>query len=239
MNDSPGKTGFTLVELLVALAIIVTIVTMVYGSYSATSKSAQLCNAEIAVLQQERKVLQQMAQQIRCSYAHADRVPADTAAPVSPKKEAMPENTINYFRGDLDEPSGEILHFVTTHGIFVGRQEDGLFDVVYKFDRSTATLSLSQTRYVGKVKDIAERKNYRPLAENVETVELAFFDGERWLPKWDFAQKRKLPYAVRISITCKDENGRQYCYGTVTNICCQNNQFVKSVSRLVGIDSGW
>ncbi len=77
MNNSPGKNGFTLVELLVALAIIVTIVTMVYGSYFATSKSAQVCNAGIAVLQQGRKVLEQMAQQIRCSYADANRVSAN------------------------------------------------------------------------------------------------------------------------------------------------------------------
>jgi type II secretion system protein J len=223
ITNSSCKKGFTLVELLVALAIIVTIVTMVYGSYFATSKSTQLCNAGLTVLQQERKVLEQMAQQVRCSYADANQVSANTAA-VPRKKEAMPENIINYFRGDPDNPGSEILHLVTTHGIFVGQQEDGLFDVTYKFDGSTATLSLYQTRFVGKVKDIAERKNWRPFAENVEAVELAFFDGEQWLPKWDFEQKRKLPYAVKISITCKDENDKQYCYGTVADICCRNNQ---------------
>ncbi len=236
MNDSPGKTGFTLVELLVALAIIVTIVTMVYGSYSATSKSTRICSAGIAVLQQERKVLQQIAQQIRCSYADTNGVSANMTA-VSPKKEVIPENTTSYFRGDPDDPSGEILHLVTTHGIFVGQQEDGLFDVTYKFDRSAATLFLSQTRFVRKVQSIAERRNWRPLAENVEAVELAFFDGQQWLPKWDFAQKQKLPCAVRISITCKDENDRQYCYGTAANICCQSSQSVSSPpGALIAVD---
>jgi prepilin-type N-terminal cleavage/methylation domain-containing protein len=223
MNRNPGKKGFTLVELLVALAIIAIIVTMVYGSYFATSKSAQVCSAGIVVLQQGRKVLEQMAQQIRCSYADNSLAAADKSAVVSRKEKVVSEDAINYFSGG---PDGEILRMVTTHGIFVGPQEDGLFDVIYKFDRSTATLFLSQTRLwrVGKVQDIAERRNWRPLAENVESVELAFFDGQKWLPMWDFEQERNLPSAVKISITCKDENDRRYCYDTVANICCRNGQ---------------
>jgi type II secretion system protein J len=229
MSNRPDKTGFTLVELLVALAIIVTIVTMVYGSYSATSKSAQVCSARMAIFQQGSKILEQMAQQVRCSYADAAQMFANMAAAVSPKKEAKPENIINYFHGDSDDPRGEILRMVTTHGIFSGQQEDSLFDVTYRFDKGTATLSVSQIRFVNTV-NLTERRNWRPLAENVESVELAFFDGQQWLPKWDFGQKRKLPCAVRISITCEDENYRQYCYGTVANVCCQSSQDVNSPS---------
>lgn len=227
MNDSPRKSGFTLVELLVAMAIIITIVTMVYGSYFATSKSAQACDAGLTILQQGRKVLQQMAQQIRCAYADSNQVSANMAA-ASPQKEIMPENITSYFRGDSNDSSGEILHLVTTHGIFSSRQQDGLFDVIYKFDASTATLFLSQTRFAGKVRNIAERGSWRPLAENVESVELAFFDGQKWLPMWDFEQERKLPYAVKISITCKDESDRQYCYSSVADICCRSNRTVNS-----------
>jgi prepilin-type N-terminal cleavage/methylation domain-containing protein len=61
MNNKSNKNGFTLLEILVAMAIIVLIVSMVYGSYFATSKSAQACNTRIANSQQGRKLLEKVA----------------------------------------------------------------------------------------------------------------------------------------------------------------------------------
>jgi len=235
MNNSSGKNGFTLVELLVALAIIVAIIAMVYGSYFATSKSAQVYQARLAAFKQAGKVLEQVAGQVRCSYADTN-VPADTAA-VFGKEKIMPENIINYFCGNSDDPGGEILSMVTTCGIFSGKQENGLFDVAYKFDKSAGTLSISQTRFISADRNPAKRRNWRLLAENIRAVELSFFDGQRWVTDWDFVQKRKLPCAVRIGITCVDENYRQYCYGTVANICCRNNRSSNSSSEtLVAVE---
>ncbi|GAG01600.1 unnamed protein product, partial [marine sediment metagenome] len=67
---------------------------------------------------------------------------------------------------------------------------------------------------------------------NVECVELDFFDGQQWLPKWDFKQKRKLPYAVKIGITGKDENYRQCHYGTIAFIGCSGSQGRRASSEI-------
>ncbi|MHC4596047.1 MAG: type II secretion system protein GspJ [Planctomycetota bacterium] len=225
MSGSSGKRGFTLVEILVAMAIIVTIVSMVYGSYFATSKSAETCKAKMALSQQVRKVLQQMARQIRCSYADKAEELTDVAGTISREKSTVPEGPINYFKGAPDDLNGEILRLVTTNGLFCGPdQAKGLFDITYKFDKSSGTLSLSQRRFLHTSKKSVEQRSWRPLVRNVEYVELAFFDGQQWLNKWDFKQKKELPCAVRISITCKDENSRQYYYGTVAYVCCSGNQ---------------
>jgi len=96
MSSSSGKSGFTLVEILVAMAIIVTIVSMVYGSYFATSKSTQAYKSKITLSQQGRKVLEQMARQIRCSYAiKADKNTYPISIPQ--QKKADPASVINYF----------------------------------------------------------------------------------------------------------------------------------------------
>ena len=71
MSGTSGKSGFTLIEILIAVAMIAVIVSMVYGSYSAASKSTQACRARIALLQQMEEVLGEMSWQIRCSYAGA------------------------------------------------------------------------------------------------------------------------------------------------------------------------
>ncbi|MHC4244281.1 MAG: PulJ/GspJ family protein, partial [Planctomycetota bacterium] len=62
------RAGFTLIEILVAVTIIVTIVSMVYGSYFATAKSTDAYQARMTTSGQTRKVLDRMARQIRCSY---------------------------------------------------------------------------------------------------------------------------------------------------------------------------
>lgn len=213
MNNSSNKDGFTLIEILVAVAIIAVILSMVYGSYFATSKSTQIYKARIALFQQGRKVLGQMARQIRCS--HAD-----------------------YFNGDPDAQSGEILHLVTTNGIFVDQEPtDGLFKVIYKFDKSKGLLSLSQTRFVGTSEGLVKKREWQPIADNIDGIELTFFDGQKWLNKWEFKDKKKLPCAVKIEISSQDENYQRYHYGTIAHIYCQENQGKKSrTDVLVSID---
>jgi len=224
MSSSSDKDGFTLVEILVAMAIIVTIVSMVYGSYFATSKSTQAYKSKMTLSQQGRKVLGQMARQIRCSYAN--KAEKDTHQVSIPQQgNTDPASAINYFNGNSDEPSGEILHLVTTNGLSVGlAPSDGLFEVTYKLDKSRGLLFSSQRRFAATTKSAVQKKKWQQIAEDIESLKLAFFDGQKWLDKWDFKDKRELPCAVKINITWEDENRRQYQYGTIAYICCRKNQ---------------
>ena len=236
MNSKSVKKGFTLIEILVATAIVVTIVSMVYGSYFATSKSAQVCKKRIAMSQQGRELLGQMARQIRCSYAGSFKKSTPPAIKGSLKKEVTLENIISYFNGNSGEMGGEILYLVTTNGILEQKSPE-LLEVTYKFDKSTGTLLLSQERFIDTPESFFEKKNWQPLAENIESIELAFSDGRQWLNTWDFKEKKALPYAVKINITCQDENYRQYHYGTTAYICCRKNQGKKTTSeRLVSVN---
>jgi len=224
MSRSSNKSGFTLVEILVAMAIIVTIVSMVYGSYFATSKSTQAYKSKMTLSQQGRKVLEQMARQIRCSYANkADKDTDQISIPQQEK--ADPASKINYFDGNSDEPSGEILHLVTTNGFLMGQDPpEGLFEVTYKLDISRGLLFSSQRRFAAAPKSAVQEKKWRQIAEDIESLKLAFFDGQQWLDKWDFKDKEQLPCAVKINITWEDKNHRQYQYGTTAYICCRKNQ---------------
>jgi type II secretion system protein J len=223
-------TGFTLVEILVAIAIIAAIVSMVYGSYFATSKSAQACKRRIALSQEGRKLLGQMAQQIRCCYAGSAKQYKSSTSRVSQQRESIPENAVSYFNGNSGEMGGKILYLVTTNSI-LEEKAPGLFEVAYKLDENTGTLFFSQERFVDGPKSLIENRNWQPLAENIESIELAFSDGVKWLPTWDFKEKRALPYAVKININCQDQNYRQYQYGTIAYVCCRKNQVKKATSE--------
>jgi prepilin-type N-terminal cleavage/methylation domain-containing protein len=222
MTNDSRKAGFTLIEVLVAFAIIVAIMAMIYGSFRAISKSTRACETGLSGFQQVCKILDQMAAQIRCAYAATAQVPVGAITATLGSKEKLSEDIVSYFEGDPDNLSGDILHFVTTHRMFAGEQTDGLFDVTYKFDKNTGALSVSQRQFVGTLDNPARASGWRVLAENVESVDLAFFDGQKWLPDWVFKGKRRLPRAVKISITCEDENSRQYYCEAVADVYCQN-----------------
>lgn len=240
MNSKTNKDGFTLVEILVATALIVFIVSMVYGSYFAVSKSTQACKDRIAAFQQGRRVLEQITRQIRCSYAPtADKHTQPNR--LSQRKEPIPENIVNYFKSDPDKPNGEILRLVTTSSFWTTQDPSGtLFEVVYKLDKSRGLLSLSQERFVGASKETVEKRNWRPIVQNIECLELAFFDGQQWLKNWDFKNKGLLPRAVKIRITLEDINHKQYHYDTIAYICCQKNQGNETTAdTLVAVKERW
>jgi hypothetical protein len=180
--------------------------------------------------QEARKLLGRIAQQIRCSYAGSVKKSTPPAVKGSLKKEETPENIINYFNGTSGEMGGEILYLVTTNGI-LEEKTPGLFEVTYKFDKSSGTLFLSRVRFVNAPKSLIEKRNWQTLAENIESIELAFSDGRHWLQTWDFKEKKALPHAVKINITCQDENYQQYSYGTIEYVSCRKNQVKKTTSE--------
>jgi type II secretion system protein J len=236
MSRKLHKYGFTLVEVLLAMAIIVIVVSTVYGSYSVISKSVERYKTKIALLQQGQKVLGLMARQIRCSYVPTADGSLSPEKRTSGRETATNEDAIDYFSGGCDEFGNATLHLVTTNA-FSSKQKaaDGLFEVDYKVDGKTGVLLLNQRPFVGTPGNI-EKNNWRTIAENVASIKFEFFEGHQWLGTWNFKEKKQLPAAVRINITFKDENRREYHCGTVAYVYCGTNQDKVRTDKLISAD---
>jgi hypothetical protein len=205
---------------------------MVYGSYFATAKSADVYKTRMTLSDQTRKVLSWMARQVRCSYISKTSEDENLAKTDSVQINEIWQNPVIYFNYKSDSSSGGILRLVTTHKLFCqDGYVNGLFDVAYKFDKSIGTLCVSQRRFTGTSEKYFEDRNWRPILANVESVELKFFDGQQWNGEWDFKQKRSLPFAVKIGITCIDENNRQAHYSTVAYLDCSESQKPKIITE--------
>lgn len=239
MNVSFAKAGFTLLEILVAVAIIVGILAMVYGSYFATARSAEAYETKMELSGQVRQVLAEMARQIRCTYApplanageEAQQTSggqgksAEPAESISQQTEIISKPTPNYFSSNVGGLSGEILHLVTTAGSAAGQEPaTGLFEVAYRLDMSSGMLCFSQQRFLPALDSRLKSRDWQPVLDRVEQIDLTFFDGQDWLRRWDFKDKRRAPHAVRLDVTCQDENYRRCRYTTVACIPCQTNQ---------------
>jgi len=226
MSCNSDKNGFTLVEVLVAMTLIATILSMVYGSYFATSRSARVCQARMAMCYQGRAVLDQMARQIRCAYIGpmVEDGDADVGKSGDLSRRAVQKDSISYFAGNPNALDGEILRFVTTSGFVEGQgSANGLLETAYRFDKRTGKLSLSQRRFIDTARR-PEAEDWRPIAKDIERVELEFFDGRKWLRRWDFMHNKSLPHAVRIEIGCEAEDDQRYDYSTIAYISCRNNR---------------
>ena len=112
----------------------------------------------------------------------------------------------------------------------------GLFDVTYKFDKRASILSLSQREFVGTAQKTGEKK-WQMIAEGVKSLELKFFDGKKWMQSWDFKDKKILPCAVRIEISCEDEDQRQYNYATVAYVSCRKTGQITRTEKLVSVNN--
>jgi general secretion pathway protein J len=215
----PPSTGFTLIEMLVALAIMSTIVTMVYGSYAATSRSLDIYNSRMACSERACLVLRLMARQLRCAYAPSP----ETGSTQSSPQNSTPSTQPDAFRADAHEANGQILSFITTGGLDAGPDRStALSHVLYRYDPSNGTLSIRCEPYVYQVDALQDPGGWRPILSGITGMDLQFYDGRQWLPKWDGGENRELPRAVKIAIAVINERGRDHEFGTTVPIACRS-----------------
>lgn len=234
MNKKKTNGGFTLIEMLIALAIILIIVTMVYGSYAATTRSMDVCGTRMDCSERASLVLRLMARQIRGAYvpvpdanaAASPEVPAGAIQTLSDSSGGGARTFVQaeqaWFRGDSDAARGRLLSFVTTSGPGAGPDVPrSLGRVGYLYDRSSATLSMRRQDCVDPIGNPEDAGTIQPILSKVAKISLAFYDGERWQDEWDYDKQQELPRAVKIELVLKDKMDRERHYETTAPVFCQ------------------
>lgn len=222
MTENRKPPGFTLIEMLVAMALIATIVSMVYGSYAATTRSREIYEDRLTCSQRANLVLRLMARQIRCAYA----APAEPNAtePASGAARTVTETPRRAFYGNPRDGRGEVLGFVTTAGPGSGLNTPrGLAYVKYQYAPAAGTLSISQGPQEEPPEGTGARISWQPILEGVAKMEIMFHDGRQWQSEWTGQRTTTLPRAVRINLTVLDENDREHLFGTAVPIICRTS----------------
>lgn len=235
MNRQNTNPGFTLIEMLVALTMIAAIVSMVYGSYAATSRSMEVYDSRMTCSQRTDLVVRLIARQLRCAYTRPTELnqTASGATAGNPgsdrgKQELSQSAEIQTlksrpaFVGNQSNSKGEILDFVTTAGLSGGLTgSQRLTRVRYRYDSSLKMLAVSSQPPVDSGRKNDSAVSWQPLLWQVSNVELEFYDGSDWRPEWSSRSKQGLPRAVRIRLAVEDEKGRTYHCGTTVEILNQ------------------
>jgi prepilin-type N-terminal cleavage/methylation domain-containing protein len=233
------SSGFTLLEILVALGVLGIILSAVYGSYRAVNTSVVGLQPRIALDHTGRFFVQRLARQIRCCYGgslHASR--SSTRQRNSDDLESAKER-VALFRGGQAMAGDILLQLVTSGCASTWRLESECLMVVsYKLD--TWRHSLLTWEYVYGQRDQGDQENWQVILEGVIEIEFEYFDGTDWQVEWDSEVLGGPPRAVRVRAVLQlPEVGNTASFTTVVPILCGGPARPKNIQkRSSATDSG-
>ena len=186
-------TGFTLIEVVLAISIFALMGGVLYGTFSLGHTAVEKSEKSFNRSQLTRSIGDLLAAYIHSAY---------------PYRESIQEQTI-FFEGERDS-----LTFVSAYSHAMGGR--GMAVIVIETeetDNGRARFRLSETTPVRVGADSGEggQRSSLVIQEGVRDFQLAYLDTEgdkeNWEERWDGKERRRLPRAVRMSFI--DAEGKE------------------------------
>ena len=206
-----NQTGFTLIEILVALAIVMVLVTILYETFNAVIRSIRQVEEVTEIDQMARISLSIISKELRSTYwGRPD--PGGTLTP-------------GIFIGLDGEDRGQPSDTLRFTALSNARASDGITDPslsILEYElvpASNAETSVLIHREETNLMSLSGRSLEQfELAERVTGLNFRYYDGQEWKDEWTEADQNKLPKAVEIRIFFKDLAGRERQFITQTDI---------------------
>ena len=208
-----NKSGFTLVEVMVAAAILALIVSMLYIAFASSVKTMETSTEGGEIFRKAGVVLNRMAQDISCARLPAEEADASAQyAFIGEDKieDGVPQDTLTFISTAL--PLRGPSRGIKQVGYYIA--PDSETDKLALFMKEDTTPALGNSaEHAGKG---------MLLAEGIEGLDLTYYDsqGREW-KRWDTTTPvfaRKLPQLVRISLFFKDDKGEHLSLTTTAQV---------------------
>lgn len=196
----PNKSGFTLIEVIMALVIGAIILTVVNMAFFGTHRKIETVTNERQTYQMVRIVMDRIVKDLVCAYMPSSGDP--------PKQFSEEEISMYRFVG-TDDSSDSVdkdgIHFTTTADLGLPGNRGGTCDVGYylkemesKKDRYALIRSEDCLPHQG----VSETGKEMEVGEGVISMDIKYIDGEsQENDAWDLADKLCLPKEVKVTIT--------------------------------------
>ncbi|MBA7479734.1 hypothetical protein ES707_15170 [subsurface metagenome] len=188
-NRIKNSSGFTLIELVVAIAILGIIVTVIYSSFTSVVALITRSDNTDESFQLARVVFDRIGRDFLCFYRHDSTtvflhaVDDFTSGYDNDRIDFL---TASYIPGPSDPPAGDVIEV----GYFLDPDESGI--LIRRVD-ITPDKKPEQGGYL------------IPIADNVAGFDVEYFDGEEWYSEWGEERKKLLPKALRITLSIKED----------------------------------
>ena len=190
---NPKSGGFTLLEVLIAVAIMAGIVTVIYASFSTASRNVEQAEAKRDAADLARTLLTKLSSDITNAYYN-------------------PSKSETFFYGKksgagTDVPRFDAIAFTTlTNWRRPNSKETELWEVGYWFEeqseKSGRALFRKEKRELSKDIPPLEGGADFMLTDRIRSLRLQYFNGLAWTDDWDTRAQRStaLPKAVEITL---------------------------------------
>ncbi len=182
----PGPGGFTLLEVLVALMLMVILTGALYGTYFAIVKSRDRAYADLEPLRDVSATLDLVRREIDSAYYNKN----------NKRLRFVVED-----RDTFGKPSSTLDLTAITTPLAGSLPSSDLIEVRYEPAEKDGKLLL--TRKETDVYLDAKPSPY-PQMDEIQGFLVECYDGNTWVKSWDTSLNNGLPQAVRITLTIKE-----------------------------------
>jgi type II secretion system protein J len=187
------RTGFTLVEVLVASTIGVFIAMVAVGALRAIIASAEMVDRNINAAAEVRFAANTIARDLQNFYNDDDIENTKFIGTVEPLERDSYTSylvfyTIGRTKARIDQPEGD------------------LYEVEYYLMQQGETMVLMRRLWPNPSKELEPGGILTIIAEDIAAFEVQYFDGEEWSDEWP-EEMQALPDLVVVSIAAK-QSGR-------------------------------
>ncbi|MGM0453267.1 MAG: PulJ/GspJ family protein [Thermodesulfobacteriota bacterium] len=213
-GDGGGKSGFTLLEILIAISIFAVLATMIYSAFNAVISKNNAIKGGLEVFDMGKTCLSRISNDLSGVYVvrYPEYEPPDFDDPA----DAYGFYAENRFIGSTDFSE---LRFVSTAHLPLGNEtKSGLAQIRYYVTESRESetgyvLRRADTPFPYDIEkaDFEQTENDPVLCEDIASLTLTFYDakGDAY-ETWDSdaeSMQYATPRAVKIELTLETENG--------------------------------
>src|SRR3990170_8811056 len=208
MSEKKNDSGFTLMEVLIATAILGIVMAIVYGSFVQTRRVIGRTEAAVDGLRGIRAAFSRITNDVGMAFLSTN----------------LPFNDNTFFVGTDDYEGGypsDKIDFTSSYHILrdSDAKESDQMEVGYylRKDFEGASVLMKREKNRIDVNPMYGGKTYE-LCEDIVGINFRYLDDGAWLESWDSRVTKKLPEAVEITIITKDSTGTERSFRTVTEI---------------------
>ena len=208
MNTDRKKRGFTLLEVLLALAILAAVMTAVYASFSTASRNVESAETVRDETDLARTLIARLSDDIANAYYNQDM--KTTTILYGKKEEAG--------TGDDKRRLDSLAMTTLTNWRKPDSKETDLWEVGYHFEETADgrghVLMRREKRELSKDIPLLEGGVDYEITDKVDGFQLRYYNGSQWSDEWDTRKHFSLPQKVEITLSLAEEKR----YVTVVDI---------------------
>jgi general secretion pathway protein J len=189
---SDTRRGFTLLEILIALALLGVLAGTLYSTYFALIKGRESAAEGMEERRELRTTLDLLRRELNSTF-YANR------PPVGEKK-----NRLHFSVEDKDifgKPASRLTFTAIAPpqagGLAVSDQVDLVYEIVERDKQMILTRQAKDLYHPGEVQRF-------PQMENIEGFLVECLSGDKWVKVWDTELQHQLPKSIRVTITVKE-----------------------------------